>query len=106
MILSVPLVAVTRIIMADIDHPWAEFVARILEGRLFDKYSHLDDPLASIIDEEFGDLTIDSPVSETSSLSRNSSLHELSVVEQDTHPATFNKLSFTPVQSPRKMPKL
>jgi len=41
MILSVPIVAITRIVLCTSDHPLAQQVVRILEGKLIDKYSGL-----------------------------------------------------------------
>ena len=49
-ILAVPLVAVMRIVIQEINHPFAQVTARLLAGRMIDKYSHLDDPLVEISD--------------------------------------------------------
>lgn len=45
MVLSVPLVAVLRIILIQINHPYAEVTVQVLEGRVFGKYDHVKDIL-------------------------------------------------------------
>jgi hypothetical protein len=47
-ILAVPLVCVMRIVIQEIDHPFARATALLLSGRAFDKYGHLEDPLVEI----------------------------------------------------------
>eukprot|EP00968_Pinguiococcus_pyrenoidosus_P009824 scaffold764_cov248-Pinguiococcus_pyrenoidosus.AAC.23 len=43
MVLSVPLMAVTRIICEDLDHPYAKIAVRIMECRAFDDRDEIDD---------------------------------------------------------------
>lgn len=45
MVLSVPLVAVLRIVLIHVRHPYAEMTVQILEGRVFGKYDHVKDIL-------------------------------------------------------------
>jgi len=53
MVLSVPLVAVLRIVLLQIHHPYAAMAVQLLEGRVFGKYDHVKDPLT---EEEEADI--------------------------------------------------
>eukprot|EP00937_MAST-01D_sp_MAST-1D-sp2_P007273 g7273.t1 len=63
MILAVPLIAVMRIVLSHLDHPYAATLVRVLEGRFF----------AGVAEESFRHLAADSV---TSSMDASASLHQ------------------------------
>jgi predicted PurR-regulated permease PerM len=52
MILSVPLVAVLRIVLLQIHHPYAEITVQVLEGRVFGKYDHVKDVVSEEVESD------------------------------------------------------